>query len=149
MLEASETAVRGVEGDRTRAFTAKESAAERAARREDLLIREKGDTLRTGITAASAKRAGEETGLTPGQYMDAQKALNEAKTALNTARAKWVARGRPKTDNKSTSLAGVAQAFIDADNMYKEMKGLVSSMPVRGGFGSGGGQSDVVDVAWK
>jgi len=152
MFEASETAVRGVEGERTRAFTAKESAADRASREKTAFA---GDatTLQAARISAAA-RAREERGPTPGQILAAQEKRIELTGEVNEARDAWVNAGRPRADDESKYKVKLLRAFQNAERQLKMYDNVLAQAgatpaPVRGGFGSGGGQSDVVDVAWK
>lgn len=146
MLEASDTALRGIEGERTRAFTAEESAADRTARKENLLISEKGDTLRTNITAASAAGRGP----TPGQILEAQKKRIELAGEVNEARDAWVNAGRPKADDRDKRNVKLLRAFQNAERQLKMYDNVLAQAGVTStSVAPGSGQSDIVDVAWK
>ena len=134
------------EGERTRAFTAEESAADRTARKENLLISEKGDTLRTNITAASAAGRGP----TPGQILEAQKKRIELAGEVNEARDAWVNAGRPKADDRDKRNVKLLRAFQNAERQLKMYDNVLAQAGVTStSVAPGSGQSDIVDVAWK
>lgn len=117
MLEASETAVRGKEGERTRAFTAEESAADRASR-EKVAFAGDAATLQAA-RIRGAKRGAAERGPTPGQILEAQKKRIELTGEVNEARDAWVNAGRPKADDTSKYKVKLLRAFQNAERQLK------------------------------
>jgi hypothetical protein len=113
MLEASDTALRGIEGERTRAFTAEESAADRA----DALLRAREGNI-TALEVANVREAAERVP-TPGQILEAQKKRVELAGEVNEARDAWVNAGRPKADDRDKRNVKLLRAFQNAERQLK------------------------------
>jgi hypothetical protein len=144
MLSTSETALRGIEGDRARAFTAKESAADRA----DALLRAREGNI-TALEVANVREAAERVP-TPGQILEAQKKRVELAGEVNEARDAWVNAGRPKADDRDKRNVKLLRAFQNAERQLKMYDKILAQAGVTStSVAPGSGQSDVVDVAWK